>query len=481
MAVPAVPSEGHEEQHKSTSSFGIGSIKFQCSLFAVLLFALLYSSSSQSIVKTLPGFHGSLPFTLESGYVGVGENEELQLFYYFIESERDPANDPLVIWLTGGPGCSAFSGLIFEIGPLTFDFESYQGGVPTLNYNPHSWTKEASIIFVDSPVGTGYSYSNTFEGYHSTDHKASDDLYAFLRKWLLKHPKFLKNPVYVGGDSYGGKFVALVTWRISQGIDAGHEPRINLQGYIVGNPVADGFIDGNAPLPFAHRMGLISDDIHKMAEENCNGNYIKADQSNGLCLEAIKQYEECTADICFDNILEPNCQEKMTSHDISLLKLPSELKEEPWCRKDSYFLTHVWANDPSVQKALHIREGTIKEWVRCNYSISYSEKLDTVLEYHHLLSKRGYKTLAYSGDHDLYIPYTATLEWIHTLNLPVADEWRPWKVDNQVAGYTKRFIHNETGKYVTFATVKAAGHTAPEYKRRECLAMVARFFSDSPL
>lgn len=476
----AAAAAARKQQKSHMWSLRGSSIRSQLSLCGVLLFALFCTSSSQSIVKSVPGFNGSLPFKLETGYIGVGKNEELQLFYYFIESERDPANDPLVLWLTGGPGCSAFSGLIFEIGPLAFDFETFQGNVPTLIYNPYAWTQVASIIFVDSPVGTGFSYSNTFEGCSSTDHKASADVYAFLRKWLLNHPRFLTNPFYVGGDSYGGKFCALVTWNVAKGIEAGDEPRIHLQGYMVGNPVADSVIDGNAQLPFAHRMGLISDEYYKMAETNCKGNYIKPDPSNGLCLQAVQHFEECTANICFANILEPNCEEKLTDLDESVLKLPSEEKE-PWCRKKTYFLTHIWANDPTVQEALLVRKGTIKEWRRCNYSIVYSEKLDSVFEYHELLSKRGYKMLAYNGDHDLHIPYTATLGWLYKLNLTVAEEWRPWSVDDQVAGYTKKFIHEKTGKYVTFATVKAAGHTAPEYKPKECQAMVARFFSDSPL
>ena len=49
-------------------------------------------------------------------YVGVDENEDVQLFYYFIKSESDPDHDPLMLWITGGPGCSSISGLLYEIG-----------------------------------------------------------------------------------------------------------------------------------------------------------------------------------------------------------------------------------------------------------------------------------------------------------------------------------------------------------------------------
>jgi len=50
-------------------------------------------------------------------YVGLGErDDDMQVFYYFIKSENDPTKDPLMLWLTGGPGCSSLCSLVFQIG-----------------------------------------------------------------------------------------------------------------------------------------------------------------------------------------------------------------------------------------------------------------------------------------------------------------------------------------------------------------------------
>ena len=70
-----------------------------------------------ALVTRVPGFGGArLPSKHYAGYVTVDEAHGRRLFYYLVESERDPAGDPLVLWLNGGPGCSSFDGFVYEHG-----------------------------------------------------------------------------------------------------------------------------------------------------------------------------------------------------------------------------------------------------------------------------------------------------------------------------------------------------------------------------
>nr|GEX08581.1 peptidase S10, serine carboxypeptidase, alpha/beta hydrolase fold protein [Tanacetum cinerariifolium] len=130
---------------------------------------MLHFSQGRSIVKTLPGFSGDLPFTFETGYVGGGEREEVQLFYYFVESQRNPKKDPLLLYLTGGPGTSGILSLFYQIGPLKFEYTNSTRSEVKLELNPYSWTKTANVIFIDLPVGTGFSYAKTWESSRSSD------------------------------------------------------------------------------------------------------------------------------------------------------------------------------------------------------------------------------------------------------------------------------------------------------------------------
>ncbi|KAK3030245.1 hypothetical protein RJ639_038368 [Escallonia herrerae] len=459
-----------------------------CVSLLLLLLASIHLCSqlalSHSLVKFLPGFQGPLPFELETGYVGVDESEDVQIFYYFVKSETKPRQDPLILWLTGGPCCSSFTGLIYEIGPLYFKEVRYNGSLPTLELNSNSWTKTANIIFVDLPVGTGFSYARTSRAARSFDLQLCDQAHQFLRKWLNAHPEYISNPLYVGGDSYSGITVPIIAQVISSGKlpcpqetkkmnhnnsykcwrNAGNEGgteqfNINLRGYILGNPVT--FPDeGNYAIPFSHGMGLISDELY-----------------------------ECTGTLNQAHILEINCGLDYSPKPLKLFNGRRSLYERfqelhthtssPLsafsCRVDGYWLSYHWMNDESVREALHVRklfssvisvytckckerekeaqlltQGSKGTWIRCNHGLPYQSVILDSRPYHVNLSRKGYRSLIYSsGDHDMLVPFPSTQAWIRHLNYSIIDEWRPWNVHGQIAGYTRTYSNQ-----MTFATVK---------------------------
>ncbi|XP_003572138.1 serine carboxypeptidase-like 10 [Brachypodium distachyon] len=433
-------------------------------------------------VPRLPGYSGALPFSLETGYVGLDDG--VRLFYYFIQSERAPAEDPVLLWLTGGPGCSALSGLVYEVGPLSFDFDGYKGGLPTLLRKTEAWTKVSNIIFVDSPAGTGFSYDTT-HGTIPSDTTVVHQLRIFLETWFDEHPQFLANPLYITGDSYSGIIIPSLAMEIAKGIESGDERLINLKGVIAGNPLTDIRLDDNGRLPFLHGMGIIPDELYEPARKSCKGEY--RSPWNAACANSLQAIKDCIRDLNGVHVLEPSCPEYP---DLSIVqKKPTTLPNNGTkrsmlesaalssvCRNSTYFLSEVWTNNEAVRESLGIHKGTVPLWQRCDFHLPYTKEISSTVGEHLALITGGYRSMVYSGDHDSKISYVGTQAWIKQLNLSIKDDWRPWYVDSQVAGFTRAYSNN-----FTYATVKGAGHTAPEYMPRECLAMIDRWLSGRPL
>ncbi|WCJ18016.1 serine carboxypeptidase-like 1 [Euphorbia peplus] len=450
----------------------------------LVLLSILNRVESQLIVKTLPGFHGNLPFILETGYVGVGEKEEVQLFHYFFESERNPEKDPLLIWISSGPGCSVLTAVLYQTGPIMFDYANSREGKPTLIINPYSWTKFANILYLDFPVGTGFSYATTNEGYRTSDLISATHANHFLRKWLTTHPKFQSNALFFGGDSYSGILVPTIVREISKGNGEGNEPKINLNGFILGNPLTHFKYDLGSRIEFAYIKQLISNQLYQEIKENCKSEYLYPDRSNKICITGLQIVNETYEKVYAANVYEPKCSNwdlgfLLGETDFSSISKTVDRKmnlSSQYCRDYMLLFSDYWGNDMNVQRALHIREGTIKLWARFNSSLWYNFDVSSTLESHTELSMGPYQALIFSGDADSVIPYLGTYQWIESLNLPIKRNWHPWFVDHQVAGYA---ISYSKKKYnLTFATVKGGGHSAAETRSKECFAMANKWFSN---
>eukprot|EP01018_Ginkgo_biloba_P025448 Gb_15430 [translate_table: standard] len=172
----------------------------------------------------------------------------------------------------------------------------------------------SSIIYVDSPAGTGFSYADKIDDYKTGDAKTASDAYSFILKWFEDYPEFLSNPFYVAGSSYGGVFVPTVAQKIVNGIEAGIKPTLNFKGYNVGNGFTDNEFDINSRVPFAYGMGLISKELYHELKVSCNGNYWNSSKSD--CLFNMQAYNEDIAGISSYHILCLPCHYDMNSEEV---------------------------------------------------------------------------------------------------------------------------------------------------------------------
>ncbi|OVA04090.1 Peptidase S10 [Macleaya cordata] len=481
-------------------------------LFLCLLLSFTEAAPKDALITNLPGFNGTFPSKHYSGYVTIDEKHGKNLFYYFVVSERKPSEDPVVLWLNGGPGCSSFDGFVYEHGPFNFQEAKTHGSLPQLQLNPHSWSKVSNIIYLDSPAGVGLSYSDNTSDYVTGDRKTASDTHTFLLKWFEQYPEFLSNPFYISGESYAGIYVPTLAFEVVKGIDIGLKPVLNFKGYMVGNGVSDEVFDGNALVPFAHGMGLISDDLFEAVTTACNGSFWAS--TNTTCSQLLDKVNDDVSALNIYDILEP-CYHSPEAREIEIgnIRLPSSFRKlgetdrplavrkrmfgRAWpfrapvrdgivptwpqilnsenvpCTDDE--VATSWLNNDAVRKALHARQENLT-WELCTDNILYYHDLGSMIPYHKNLTARGYRALIFSGDHDMCVPFTGSQAWTRSLGYKILDEWRPWFFNNQVAGYTQGYDHN-----LTFLTMRGAGHTVPEYKPKEALAFYSRWLAGAKI
>ena len=93
----------------------------------------------------------NIGFGLYSGYVPITGTKK-QLHYVTALSQRSYQKDPVIVWFNGGPGCSSMLGFLQEHGPYALE-----DGALNFTQNDYSWNKEATVIYIESPAGVGYS------------------------------------------------------------------------------------------------------------------------------------------------------------------------------------------------------------------------------------------------------------------------------------------------------------------------------------
>ncbi|KAH1217347.1 Serine carboxypeptidase-like 31 [Glycine soja] len=446
------------------------------------------------LVTNLPG-QPRVNFQHYAGYVTVNETNGRALFYWFYEAITQPKEKPLVLWLNGGPGCSSVGyGATQEIGPFLVDTDG-QG----LKFNNFSWNKEANMLFLESPVGVGFSYSNTSSDYDQLGDELTDlaltssiallllfvtanDAYSFLHNWFQKFPSYRGRTFYIAGESYAGKYVPELAELIH---DRNKDPSlyIDLKGILLGNPETSDAEDWMGLVDYAWSHAVISDETHQTIKTSCDFNstdpWHNEDCSQAVD-EVLKQYNEIDiyslyTSVCFASTASSNDQSMQTSTKRSSKMMPRMLGGYDPCL-DGY--AKAFYNKPDVQKALHASDGhNLKKWSICNDKIfnDWADSKPSVIPIYKKLISAGLRIWVYSGDTDGRVPVLSTRYSLSSLALPITKSWRPWYHDNEVSGWFEEY------KGLTFATFRGAGHAVPCFKPSNSLAFFSSFLNgESP-
>ncbi|KAJ9134685.1 Carboxypeptidase [Coniochaeta hoffmannii] len=163
-------------------------------------------------------YAGSLPITSNP-------NDPNQLFWWFFPSPNPAAEKEILIWLNGGPGCSSFEGLLQENGPFLWQYGTYK---PV--ENPWAWNRLTNVIWVEQPVGTGFSTGTP------TATSEEDIAAQFKGFWKNFVDTFALQgyKVYIAGESYAGAYVPYIA---SSFLDEDDATYFDQRGILIYDPV----------------------------------------------------------------------------------------------------------------------------------------------------------------------------------------------------------------------------------------------------
>ncbi|XP_063003560.1 lysosomal protective protein [Elgaria multicarinata webbii] len=448
-------------------------------------------------ITYLPGLAKQPAFKHYSGYLDV--EKEKHLHYWFVEAQGNAADKPLVLWLNGGPGCSSIAGLLTEHGPFRI-----QPDGASLEFNEYAWNKLGHILYLESPVGVGYSYSES-KDYRTNDTEVARVNYLALKEFLHLYPEFSSKDLYLTGESYGGVYIPTLAQWVMQ------DPDLNLKGIAVGNGLSCYETNDNSLVYFAYYHGLLGSRLWKDLQAYCcsQGKCNFHNNTNLNCTlamaEMIRIVDESGLNIY--NLYAPCAGgvpgsfrydgDVLVTHDLgnNFMRQPlrslwqqnlfrwqaakKNVRLDPPCINTT--APSAYMNDAQVRKALHIA-GSAPEWQMCSFAVSRGYKrLYTKMndQYMKLLSTMKYRILVYNGDVDMACNFLGDEWFVDSLQQKVAVARRPWiftdeSGQDQIGGFVKEFTN------IAFLTIKGAGHMVPADRPRAAYNMFERFITKQP-
>ncbi|KAL9604963.1 MAG: hypothetical protein Q9219_000151 [cf. Caloplaca sp. 3 TL-2023] len=440
-------------------------------LVAWLLFAIhvFGKNAADYYVESLPGQPDGPLLTMHAGHVEVTPEHNGNLFFWHFQNRHIANRQRTVLWLNGGPGCSSMDGALMEIGPYRLKDKEH------LVYNDGSWDEFANVLFVDNPVGTGYSYVDT-DSYVTELTQMADQMVQFLEKFFGLFPEYTTNDLYIAGESYAGQHIPYIAKAILERNAKSKKAQWNLSGLLIGNGWISPVEQYDAYIQFGYQAGLIQGgtDVARKLEAmyadcvktlNEPGGTDKVDQP--ICekiltemLELTKKNNRCSNmyDIRLDDTW-PSCG----------MNWPPDLTSvTPYLRRDD------------VKKALHINKDKHTGWTECAGAVSskfHPSSKPSISILPNLLEQ--VPIVLFSGDQDLICNHVGTEELIHNMEWNGAKGFelspgtmaprRDWTFEGEPAG-----IYQEA-RNLTYILFYNSSHMVPFDFPRRSRDMLDRF------
>ena len=394
--------------------------------------------------------------TQHFGYITSNQQYGVQYFYWLFESQNNPSTDPLVLWMTGGPGCSSELAIFFENGPYTVQKKFLKA--PELVPNPYSWNKRANVLYVDQPGTTGFSTVQNTLGYPTDESSVAADMITFLQGFYAQYPQYKNLPFYITGESYAGHYIPATAAAIVTANKQNPPFVIPLRAIAVGNGLIDPLLTTQSYPAFAYAAGIINSDCMQSAnqlfpacqQDIANQNYAAA-------------FNDCNA--VFSQVMQ-------CAGNVNVYNYKTQCNPQPLC----YDFTPIsdYLNQRSVRD--HLGVGTIS-WQTCSSTVygyltnDFEQNFRDDIPF---LIQNNVPVTIYEGVLDIICNYFGAGATLSTLNWPGQAGFNSasnvtWTVNGNKAGSVRSYGN------LTYYNVLEAGHMVPHDQPAAALDLLTRF------
>jgi hypothetical protein len=393
-----------------------------------------------------------------SGLVSINStkdaNQKDQLFYVLVSAYEEEDQKPLIIWINGE--YSSMLGLFTEIGPLKLN--NYSDNIYG-SIERNSLYEIANLLFVDQPLGTGFSNTNKLENIPTNQSQISKQFYNFLQVFIDENKEFSNRDIFLAGENYAGKYIPhlaryilYMNDKIKKGLKLGNI--INLKNVIIGNGLFGSEYQIPSRKSFVFGLNLLS------KEDEVHFDYITQTCLSQIGLESNKSFEVCQKQMEFLGLMSGRNIYDVTINDTMAFENEMKKLSEYLNRKDVMTDLNLLDKDSKVKiKSFDLKNISVENAIKDNILLHSSKN---ALE--KIINDYNITVTIFSGLNDIVYGPSGIENFLESLNLKTSYKYKNknrevWSISPKnnteviQGGYIKEF-----DDHLHFLTIRKSGY-----------------------